>query len=268
MIRLRAVLLFPVVLLSACGSAESGPPAPLVAIMEGTGGTFVFLDMKEKTPLVINRARAAQRFSPCSTFKIPHTLIALETGVAQGPQTAIPWDPRKYPEEEWWKEVLAPAGMHWNRDHTLRTAFRQSCVWYFRETAKKIGAGRMQRYVDAFDYGNRDISSGIDSFWLQGSLRISAQEQVAFLSRLVRRELGVSDDAMAAALQVFMAEEKHGATLYAKTGGGSDIGWYVGFIIRGSDTFLFAFNMPGPFAQTAKKRVDVSLRLLEELGAW
>jgi beta-lactamase class D len=52
----------------------------------------------------------------------------------------------------------------WNRDHTLASAIRFSVVWYFQEIARRIGAARMQRYVDAFQYGNRDLSGGVDRF--------------------------------------------------------------------------------------------------------
>ena len=50
----------------------------------------------------------------------------------------------------------------------------------------------MQKYVDLFDYGNRDIGGGIDQFWLTGNLRIDPVQQVDFVDRLRRGVLPVS----------------------------------------------------------------------------
>lgn len=46
-------------------------------------GTFIMYDISNKKYLMYNSARAFKRFSPGSTFKIPHSLIALETGCVQ-----------------------------------------------------------------------------------------------------------------------------------------------------------------------------------------
>ena len=38
----------------------------------------------------------------------------------------------------------------------------------YQEIARRIGEERMQKYVDLFDYGNRNIGGGIDQFWVTG----------------------------------------------------------------------------------------------------
>ncbi len=192
--------------------------------------------------------------------------------MANGPDFAIAWDKEKYPKEPWWDKFLVPNGMHHDRDHTLRTAFRQSVVWFFRELALAQGEERMQRYLDRFDYGNRDISSGLDSFWLTGSIAISAEEQVTFLKKLYFGQLGVSETATAIAKDVFAIEKGEGYVLSAKTGtGGSEttpfIGWYVGYVEKGNDVYFFAFNMPGKdFGEILNKRVPLAKGALRALG--
>ncbi len=49
-------------------------------------------------------------------------------------------------------------------------------VAIYRHMATNIGKEKMQSYLSQFSYGNQDISSGIDNFWLNGSLQISALE--------------------------------------------------------------------------------------------
>ena len=45
----------------------------------------------------------------------------------------------------------------------------------------------MQHYLDAAGYGNRKVGSQVDLFWLDGTLRISADEQVEFLKQPLSR---------------------------------------------------------------------------------
>jgi beta-lactamase class D len=33
-------------------------------------------------------------------------------------------------------------------------------VWYYQQLAERIGAERMQLYLERINYGNRDISAG------------------------------------------------------------------------------------------------------------
>ena len=69
---------------------------------------LVVLDLGTGQTTRHNPELARQRFSPCSTFKIPNSLIGLETGVIPGPDFVLPWDGTQY-------EIAA-----WNRDHDLR----------------------------------------------------------------------------------------------------------------------------------------------------
>src|SRR5262245_49635082 len=88
----------------------------------------------EKT--IENAPRARRRFAPCSTFKIPNSLIALETGEASDAAFPLAYDPKR-DGEQWGARA---------RDHDLRSALRYSVVWYYQELARRIGAARMQDY--------------------------------------------------------------------------------------------------------------------------
>lgn len=265
----------------ACSSAAPGgaadPPPPvafsetvdLTAHLGGLDGAFVLYDRGADRTVRHNPGRAAQRFSPCSTFKIPNTLIALDTGVATGAEFTIPWDPVKDPPEPWWDEL----GLDWKRDHTLASAFRASVVWYYRELARRVGKERMDASLARFDYGNRDTSSGADSFWLSGSLAISADEQVEFLRRLYEGRLGVPAEATRIAKEIFVLERGDGWTLSAKTGSGDSpdgraLGWLVGWVERGDNVSFFALNLSGEDAKRVREaRVPAAKAILRELGA-
>ena len=128
---------------------------------EGTVGTFVGYKVDDYLVIASDRNRSGEPRLPASTFKIPNSLIALETGVVGDPdQDVFKWD------------GVVRAIEAWNRDHTLRSAIGASAVPVYQEIARRIGAERMQKYLDLFEYGNRDIGGGIDQFWLTGDLRM------------------------------------------------------------------------------------------------
>ncbi|MBW8903885.1 MAG: class D beta-lactamase, partial [Bradyrhizobium sp.] len=147
----------------------------------GTAGTFVGYRVEEYLVIASDRDRSGQPKLPASTFKIPNSLIALETGVVGDPDVDLfKWDGVKRGIESW------------NRDHTMRSAIAASAVPVYQEIARRIGAQRMQKYLDLFEYGNRDIGGGIDQFWLTGNLRIDPVQQIDFVDRLRRGVLPVS----------------------------------------------------------------------------
>ncbi|HBY87795.1 MAG TPA: hypothetical protein DEO86_18225, partial [Colwellia sp.] len=105
-------------------------------------------------------------------------------------------------------------------EYDLATAFKFSMVPIFRQLATDIGQDEMQSYVSKFNYGNQDISSGLDDFWLNGSMKISALEQVRFLQKMHRGQLAVSQHSIDTLKEVMLVEKGANYSLYAKTGAG------------------------------------------------
>ena len=272
-----AIALFAIIACAGPKPARPAAPDPaptaevvdLSAHLNGLDGAFVLYDRNAERYVRHNPARAAERFSPCSTFKIPNSLIALDTGVATGADFAIPWDREKDPPQPWWDEL----GLDWKRDHTLASALRNSVVWFYQELARRIGAERMASYLERFDYGNRDISDGVDRFWLTGSLAISADEQVEFLRRLYGERLGASHEATEIVKEILVLDRGATHVLSAKTGSGSlgdgpALGWLVGYVEKGGNVFFFAFNVSGNDAKAVRAaRIDAAKDILRDLGA-
>ena len=182
-------LLIVSLILSAAGARGGAACAQdLGQFFKDTDGCFVLYDLKRDRYTRHNEARCRQRFSPKSTFKIPNSLIGLETGVIGGADFVIPWDRAQYPPADWDAEPF----VHWKRDHDLRSAFKYSVLWYYREIAKRVGAQRMKELVTKLDYGNRDTSGELERFWLNETLKISADEQLEFLKKLYAGKRPVS----------------------------------------------------------------------------
>ena len=208
-------------------------------------GTFVMYEPAADRYLVCNEARSKQRFIPASTFKIPNALIGLEVGSIADEREVFHWDRKP--------KVRAA----WERDHTLATGMRDSVVWMFQEVARRTGRENMREWLERLQYGNRDMRGGIDLFWLQGALRVSAVEQVDFLRRLAEGSLPATQRAQRLVRESLVVERTRQYTLYAKTGSSgttkNSVWWWVGWVERnGRTTAVFAMN----FAPTPSTRFD------------
>ena len=216
-------------------------------------GAFVLYDYNNKYYIKHNAEQCSTQYSPCSTFKIPNSLIGLETGVIPDENFVIPWDSVKRD-----REVL-------NHDHNLRSAIKNSVVWYYQELARRVGEQKMKHYVDTIGYGNMDISGGIDKFWLQSSLKISADEQVQFLYKLYTDSLPFSKRNMDIVKNIIIQDTMPGGeVLSGKTGSGNGLGWFVGTVQLGSNLYIFATNILGEGASGIKAR-DITLEIIKSM---
>lgn len=222
-------------------------------------GCFVMMDLKTGTITRYNARRCAQPIAPCSTFKIFNSLVGLQTGVLRDENTTFKWDstPQRLKE--------------WEQDLTLAAAVKYSAVWYFQKVAAQVGPVRMQHYLDTVGYGNRDISGGITRFWLNTSLRISADDQVGFLARLYANRLPFDNRVMEVVRKVLVLRSEKGMVFSGKTGSAestdSTFGWFVGHLTaRNGHEYVFATNIQakeGAFGPVAR---GVTEDILEELG--
>ena len=130
----------------------------------------------------------------------------------------------------------------------------------------------MQAYVDAFDYGNRQIGSVIDQFWLRGPLEISAFEEARFTSRLALKQLPVKPRTWDLVHRMLLIEKQGDAVLYAKTGVATEyqpeIGWWVGWVEREGKVYAFALNIDMPLEADMAKRIPLGKRLMQALEVW
>ena len=263
---LLLALLTYTVLAPAPAWANDAAPARWRALFGKRAGCFVAHEITSGRTWR-SQARACQRRrSPFSTFKIPNSLIGLETGVLADAETSIPWDRERYPAEDWW-----PA--EWQSTHTLRSALAHSVVPYYRALATRIGADDMKRYLRAFGYGNQSMEPALDSFWLGGGLAISASEQVDFLTRMHQGKLPVSPRTLAIVKDILVLERTPGYMLSGKTGSGPIgrdryLGWLVGYVETCGKVYTFAFWIEGDTMENARAaRIELSKAMLSELGA-
>lgn len=226
-------------------------------------GCIEIYDLENARFIDYNADRCAQRFIPASTFKIFNSLVALESKTIPDTSYVIKWDGIERPIATW------------NHDQSMSEAFRNSTVWYYQEVAKRIGPVKMQQYLNLLHYGNGTMGNTIDSFWLNGELRISCDEQIEFLKDVYTYQLPLSARSIDLVKGMMLVEKKPGYTLSGKTGWGKmkdvdgkkiNVGWWVGYVETGNATFLFATNIesPDPAPEDfAAARKDITNEILQ-----
>jgi beta-lactamase class D len=192
--------------------------------------------------------QCGERATPASTFNIVVALMGYDSGILTDEHTPV----IKYqPNYQTWDHA------DWRIDTDPSSWIKYSNLWYAQQVTTRLGEEKLQRYVRSFGYGNQDLSgdagkhNGLTQSWVESSLAISPDEQVAFLRKIVNRQLPISAKAYDMTTRILHPQTlANGWTIYGKTGTGSpplinsdddrQYGWYVGWATKGSRTIVFA----------------------------
>lgn len=240
---------------------------------QGLEGSFLLYDLKRNWYTAYDLARCRRGFLPASTFKIPNTIIALETGVVTDTSQVFKWNgqPREFPT--------------WRRDLTLAQAMAVSCLPCYQEVARQVGADRYRQYLGKLRFGAMDVRPGnVDQFWIDGASRITSFEQIDFLKRLYLNQLPVPKRSTDLTKAILVLAKGSGWVLRGKTGwaapkvlpdgsreaGVRDIGWFVGWLEQDGNAYFFALNVeaprPLPEAWVPARRAITEQVLKKEFG--
>lgn len=228
----------------------------------GVKGSILILDDRNETYYSNNFETSNIGHLPASTYKIPHSIIGLETGILSD-STIFKWDkkPRAYKS--------------WEQDLSLKQAFQYSCVPCYQELAGKIGVDAMIKHLQKLDYPTMEVTkASLRNFWLVGDSKISTQAQIQFLKRLYEHTLPISPATQHSIKDILHIKTLPTYSISGKTGlavlSDSYIGWFVGYIETKEGSVYFATCiMPGDKAtsqkEIAKQRKKVTMAALRSL---
>lgn len=226
-----------------------------VFLQHSVEGVLVLFDPRKQTLTTNDLSRANKGFIPASTFKIANGLIGLELEVVADAEQAYPWDKQQR------------AFKAWNQDHTFKSAFRYSVVPIFQQIARDIGKQRMANMLASLEYGNQKLGPELESFWLNGDIRISAIEQLQFLQKLHDEKLSMSRRSQQIIKQVMLAESNDDYRIFGKTGfankGDEYIGWWIGWIETDERTVYFSLNLDLANIQQASLRKAIVKQIFQ-----
>ena len=254
------MLCYPLFVLAlVAGPVPKSPQLPDVdfpSIFKKLDGCFVLREVGRDWSLRYRDERCAKRLNPCSTFKIFTALAGLEAGALKDETTLLKWDgsPQTFKHSE--------------KDHTLSSAMRDSVNWYFKVVATQVGAERMARFVKDAAYGNQDASSPLNDAALNDSMKISANEQVAFLENLYTDKLPFDKRHQALVRKILVRDSGDGWTFSGKTGTAQNevLGWFVGHVHAHGRDFVFAMNIEGSGGASGRVAQRLCRKVLAELN--
>lgn len=266
-IRKMIIALLFVILISLSTLSAQTPRLTLPdfeTLFKGIDGTFLLYDEANDQLIVYNPDRAQTSFTPYSTFKILNSMISLETGAIDDVETLVPFDPETVDLSN-----LTPQLRElWGQDHTMRTAIRDSVVWFYVEMARRVGQEQMQASIDLVGYGNQLITGWIDPvpFWLGGdgsatTLEITPYQQMDFIRAFYHEEFEFSQRTYDLVKDILIRDETDDYRLSAKTGGAT-LGWYVGYVEVDDRVYYFVLNLD----QSGQIRIDLTYAILREMG--
>jgi beta-lactamase class D OXA-10 len=224
-------------------------------------GVLVLCKNTSVTCITNSKSRANTAYLPASTFKIPNALIALELGIIESQHQVFKWDGKSRSLKQW------------EKDFNLRGAMQASAVPVFQQFAREIGENRMKNFLHRFAYGNENLAGGIDRFWLDGGLRISALQQIIFLEKLFQdrlpfskyNQLMVKDAMISDATSTHLLRSKTGYTLGAPGYGDKSqtgIAWWVGWIEKETEVYFFAINIDVSDEKQLSARKSLATKIL------
>jgi beta-lactamase class D len=229
--------------------------AKILDSLKVTGAILIY-DSKNETYYSNDFAWAKMGIIPASTFKIPNSIIALETGVIQNDSVVFKWNGEKRKFKKW------------EEDLTFKKAFQVSCVPCYQEVAREIGVKRMKAYLKKLDYPEMIFDTlTIDNFWLQGRSKISQMQQIDFLERLYFSKLPISKRTENILKDILLIKKTESYTLSGKSGWGMrsdmDNGWLVGYLETNNSVYFFATNVEMKNA-TMEKFPEIRLNSTKE----
>ena len=256
---------FSVVLMCVWAGATRAAAAPAECVL------VVALD--EALAYESDATECSRATAPASTFKLPHVLIALQTGVVTDPNALVKWDGTQY------------ANASWNQDHSLLSAVQWSALWFFQRTAKLIGRERMLAGLQSLDYAKDGYEGEQTQFWLNGDLQVTPHEELSFLQHLERRELPVPAEyaeileeaflmppgkvRLAAGERDFMLQWPALGEVHAKTGNavanGEAVSWLVGYFDSADKRYVFVARSRAPGSLPPTAGVELAQRVLNTL---
>ena len=259
---MKKTLILLAALLGTLNSAQASDwrDSPAVAQVfhdAGVSGTFIVYDVSANSFTSHDLKRAQTRYTPASTFKIANSLIGLAAGAVDGVDSVLPYGGKPQRIKDW------------EHDMSLRDAIKVSNFPVFQELARRTGIVRMREQLKRIGYGNNETGDVVDTFWLNGPLKISALEQTLFLAHLAQDKLPMPKAAMEKVRDITLLEQTPAYELHAKTGRTgppNDLGWWVGWVRKGERIYAFALNIDIASEADSAKRIPVARASLKALG--
>ncbi|EPU9009164.1 OXA-24 family carbapenem-hydrolyzing class D beta-lactamase [Acinetobacter baumannii] len=223
-----------------------------------TQGVIIIKEGKNLSTYGNALARANKEYVPASTFKMLNALIGLENHKATTNEIfKLDGKKRTYPM--------------WEKDMTLGEAMALSAVPVYQELARRTGLELMQKEVKRVNFGNTNIGTQVDNFWLVGPLKITPVQEVNFADDLAHNRLPFKLETQEEVKKMLLIKEVNGSKIYAKSGWGMgvtpQVGWLTGWVEQANGKKIpFSLNLEMKEGMSGSIRNEITYKSLENLG--
>lgn len=227
----------------------------------GVKGSFGLFDNGQGSFTIYNSSYFRDSaFLPASTFKIINSLIGIETGRALDTTTMFNWS------------GVTSSRTECDTNLTMSQAFRMSCFTWYQQLARKIGKDTMQKWLDTLGYARRYkkfvIQNDLDTFWINNTAKVTADEQLGIVKRLYFDQLPFQKRTQRMVRGMMLQESNANYKLSYKTGWGfsekgNSIGWIVGWIEENVHPYFFVLQIEAPGRDFNMR--EVRLKMLKQI---
>lgn len=232
---------------------------------QNVNGCFALFDNGQGHFSIYNLVRYRDSaYLPASTFKIINSLVGIQTGRVKDSSTVIRWD------------GITRNIKEWNQDLTMNQAFHLSSVPWYQELARQIRKDTMQEWLDTLGYASskgRAVINKIDTFWLDNSVKITADEQLGLVKKLYFNQLPFYNRTHEIVKSMMIQEDNSDYRLSYKTGWahtekGNSLGWIIGWIEENKHPYFFVLQVESPDKNydMVPARISILKNILKQYG--
>jgi beta-lactamase class D len=232
------VALFFSVVLFACSPNNVTIDSSVVKMMDSAGvvGSFALLENGTGKFTIANLSHYKDSASsPLSSFFILPTLIALDKGIIN--QNQVGWV---------------------SMDSTP----------YYQNIITQLGRQEILKTIDSIKYGKGVVSANMNEFWKDGSLKITADEQLGLIKRVYFKELPFQKRSQEIFKKWMVKEENSNyklSYLYASDSTKNN-SWVLGFEEENTHIYFFVLHTTGKTAAASNNSVALLKKILLQQG--
>ena len=219
----------------------------------GVKGSCIVFNQAKNKYYYSDTIKIKHLYAPNNTFDFYAGLIGLESGVIKNYET--------------------PNGDDSLTNDKLINALKTQNPAFFSVTTRRIKQDRLQNWLSLLNYGNRDISGGIETFWKDNSLKISTKQQFDLLKKLYYYNLPFSFENIRLVKSTFHLTKLVNKNVYTyKVTGfqnGKQHAWFIGYVEFLNNTYMFVQSLESnQLATTTFETLngEVMYQILHSLG--
>ena len=232
-----AAFVFSAVLF-ACSPNNVTIDSSVVKMMDSAGvvGSFALLENGTGKFTIANLSHYKDSASsPLSSFFILPTLIALDKGII---------------------------------NHNQATWVSMDSTAYYQNIITQIGRQEILKNIDSIHYGKGVVSANLNEFWKDGSLKITADEQLGFIKKLFFKDLPFQKRSQEIFKKMMIKEENSNYTLsyLPATDSLTNNTWVLGYEEENTHIYFFVLHTTGKTAAASNNSVILLKKILLQQG--